>query len=74
MGGTRGRIGASGKVEASGEIKASERVGALLLPVSDLPTGPWRRANLSCFLIRLAGRLLQGLCQARNLKAIAIEI
>ena len=49
MGGTKGRVGALGEVKA------------LSLPASDLPARPWGLASSSCFLVGLAGRLLQGL-------------
>ena len=62
IGGTKSRIGASG------------RVGALLLPVSDLFAGLWGLANSSCSLMGLARRLLQKLCRAQDSRAIAMEI
>ena len=57
-----------------GGIGASKRVGASLLPISDLFAGSWGPASSSCSPVRSAGRLLQGLCQARDPRAIAIEI
>ena len=59
--GIRGGVGASGGVEAS------------LFPALNPQTGPWP-ASLSCSLVGLAGELTQGLCQARDPRAIAIEI
>ena len=68
MGGIRDGIG------ALGGVGASERVGALLLPTSDLFVGPWGLACSSCSPIRSAGGLLQGFHQAQDSGGIAIEI
>ena len=57
-----------------GEIGASRGVKALSLPTSDLPARPWRLASLSCSSVRLAKRLLQGLCRAQDPGAIEMEI
>ena len=63
--GTRGGIGASGGVKAL--------IGASLLPVLNLRTGPWPVSS-SCSPIGSAGGLTQGLRQIQDLGAIAIEI
>ena len=63
--GTRGRVGASREVGAL--------VGVLLLPALNSRTGPWS-ASLSCSPIGLAEGLMQGLRQARDPGAIAMEI
>ena len=62
---TKVAIGASGGVEAS--------AGASLLPALNPRTMPWP-ASSSCSQVELVGRLTQGLCQAENLRAIAIRI
>ena len=62
------------RVGASEEVRALRGVGALLLPAFDLLAGPWRLANSSYFLVKLARGLLQGLYQARDPVAIAMEI
>ena len=61
VGGTRGGVGASRGVEA------------LSLPAFNLPAGPWGLASSSCSPMGSAGGLLQGLRQARDLGAIAME-
>ena len=62
IGGTRGGVG------------ALEGIRASLLPASDLLAWLWGLANSSCFSIRLAGGLLQGFRQARDLETIAMEL
>ena len=58
-------------------VGASEGVGALVeassLPALNLQTGP-RPARSSCSLVRLAEGLTQGLRQAQDPGAIAMEI
>ena len=44
-------------------IRALEGVEALLLPVLDLPVGPWVPMSSSCSLVRLAKGLTQELCR-----------
>ena len=44
------------------EIKASRKIEDLLLLASDFFAGLWEPASLSCFLIKFAKRLSQGLC------------
>ena len=50
--------------ETKGGVGALEGVRALLLPTSDLSTGPWGPASSSCSSMKLVKGLLQGLCQA----------
>ena len=57
---------------ASKEIKAL--VEASSLPVLDLFAGPWVLASSSSFLAGLAKILMQGLRQARNPGAMAMEL
>lgn len=56
------------------EIKAPKRVkvlvGALLFPRIDLPTWPYKLESLF-YTMRLARKLIQGLCKAQNPEAIA---
>ena len=62
MGGTRGGVG------------ASRGIGALLLPTSNLFTMLWGLVSSSCSQMGLAGGFLQEFCQARDPRAIAIEL
>ena len=65
--------GTRDRVRVSKGVKASKKIGALSLPTSDLLLGPWGLASSFYFLVRLARRLLQGLCSAEDLGAIAME-
>ena len=60
--------------KTNGEVETSKRIRASLLPVSDLSTRLGGPASLSYSLVRLAGGLLQRLCQAQDPGAIVIEI
>ena len=55
-------------------VGASGGVGASSLPASDLLAVLWGLASSFCSPVGLAGGLLQGLRQARNPGAIAIEL
>ena len=57
-----------------GGIGASRGVEALLLPVSDLPTGLWGLASLSCSPMGLVGGLLRELRQAQDPGAIIMVL
>ena len=63
-----------GEVRALGGVRALKRVGALSLLAFNLLVGPWGPVSLSCSSMRSAGKLLQGLRQAQDLGAIAMEI
>ena len=63
-----------GRVGALGRVKALERIGALLLLAFDFFVRLWGLASSSCSLVGSARGLLQGLRQARDPGAIAIEI
>ena len=60
--------------ETRGGIRASRGVRALLLPTSDLPTGPWGLASSSCSSVGSAKGLLQELRQAQDPGAIAMKL
>ena len=62
MEGTRSRVG------------ALRGVGASSLPTSDLFIGSWGLTSSSCPLMGLAEGLLQGLYQAQDSGAIAMEL
>ena len=55
-------------------IGVSEGVRAFLLPASDFFAWLWGLASSFYSLVESAKRLLQGLCQAKDLGAIVIEI
>ena len=57
-----------------GGVRASRGVGASLLLAPDLPAEPCELANSSCFLVGLAGGLLQGLHQAQDSGVITMEL